>query len=83
MPLGGGGGLGGLGGVGGGMLPPGPGGGMHVGPGHPFFADRWDPLSLCLLGLPLGHSCITIVDMQLCKAVVCVGCQCVGHEQGH
>lgn len=43
MPLlgGGGGGLGGMGGVGGGMLPYGPtGGGMHVGPGHPFFADR-------------------------------------------
>jgi hypothetical protein len=34
------GGGGGMGGVGGGMLPPGPGGGMHVGPGHPFFADR-------------------------------------------
>jgi hypothetical protein len=35
------------GGPGGGMLPGGPplmgptGGGMHVGPGHPFFADRW------------------------------------------
>jgi hypothetical protein len=34
------------GGPGGGMLPGGPplmgptGGGMHVGPGHPFFADR-------------------------------------------
>lgn len=40
MPHLGGGGLGGMGGVGGGMLPPGPGGGMHVGPGHPFFADR-------------------------------------------
>lgn len=46
MPLGGGG-LGGLGGVGGGILPGGPtGGGMHVGPGHPFFADRWARLAL-------------------------------------
>lgn len=36
-------GMGGLGGIGGGMLPGGPGmgGGMHVGPDHPFFADRW------------------------------------------
>jgi hypothetical protein len=36
-------GLGGLGGIGGGMLPGGPGmgGGMHVGPDHPFFADRY------------------------------------------
>lgn len=40
------GGIGGGGVGGGGMLPGGPpllggGDGMHVGPGHPFFADRW------------------------------------------
>lgn len=39
----------------GGMLPGGPplmgptGGGMHVGPGHPFFADRWACVFVCVV----------------------------------